>query len=250
MTADDVIRAFGLPASALQRTPVPKEAIARRVMGSDRRALLDGLRSLVWVAVIKPGSVAIPAFSDATRDYGEVLVFRATLRPGVTSARVVGPIHRAVSYPTAVVAEGDEGVSVSFAHVRRHERRPDAVVMDGEVRLVPLRDEEADGHFLASLPVAASSGTHLHALYEGWVERAEALAVSRVTGAFRPPTGPEAAQVRRERFHTVLALDETIAANVRLAQRARALAERVSLNNQIAELRERRSALIALLTAS
>lgn len=250
MTADDVIAAFGLPASALQRTPVPRETIAKRVLGSDRRAILDGLRSLVWVAVLKPASVAIPAFNDGTRDYGEVLVFRATLRPGVTAARVVGPIHRAVSYPTAIVTEGDDGVSVSLAHVRRHERRLDAVVMDGDLRLVPLRDEEADGHFLAALPVAANSGTHLHALYCGWMERAEALAVSRVTGAFFPPAGPEAALIRRERFHAVLALDEKIAANVRLAERERSLAERVTVNNEIAALRAQRSALVALLAAS
>lgn len=64
--------------------------------------------------------------------------------------------HR--TYPIAVVTEA--GIAVSFAHFRRHERRLDAVVMNGDLRLVPLRDGEADGHFLAALPVAASTGAH------------------------------------------------------------------------------------------
>jgi hypothetical protein len=250
VTAEAVIRAFGLPSSALQRTPVPKEALAKQLVGSDRRALLDGLRSLVWVAVLKPGTVAIPAFEDGVRNYGELLLFRATMRPGVPAARVLALIHRAVSYPTALVAEADEGVSVSFAHVRRHERRADGVVVDGEVRVVELRGGPADSAFLDSLSVATCTGTHLHALYSGWIERAEALAVSRVTGAFTPPVSPEAALSRRERFHAVVALDERIAATVRLAERERSLAERVRLNSEIAALRARRTALVALLAAS
>lgn len=247
MTPDQVLQAFGLPASAMQRTPVPRETIAKRALGSDRRALLDGLRSLIWVAVLKPGTVAIPAFDDGARDYREVQVMRATMRPGVPPARVLGPIHRALSYPTVVVAEADEGVALSFAHLRRHERREEAVVVDGPVHVVPLRDQPTDRAFLASLSLAACGGAHLYALYAGWIERALALEASRLTGVFLPPAGPEAAHARRERLLAVQALDERISSLTRQAERERSLALRVGLNSELAALREKRLAMVARL---
>ena len=254
MTADDVVHALGIPDVALVRKPVSKEAIGAHLEPDARRALTRQMSSLQWVAALKPQTIGIPVYVDEAREYAEVVVLLAVLRVNGSPDRVASLIHRAVSYPAVVVlvepahASVPERVAVSFAHARRHERKADAVVTDGHVRFVPLQEGATDQEFLSSLNIARSSAAHLFALYAGWIERAEALTMSRVSGTLLPVTGPEATQARRERFQTVQALDAEITGIARRAAKERSLASRVDTNNLLTKLRERRAALLEMLT--
>jgi hypothetical protein len=90
--------------------------------------------------------------------------------------------------------------------------------------------------FLASLNVSSQPRQHLHAFYQGWVERFEAHAAARLTGRFAPALDAASAERRR----TALADYERLIREM-TSLRARAgkesqLNRRVELNIQLKQL--------------
>lgn len=97
-------------------------------------------------------------------------------------------------------------------------------------------DTSATDAFLASLNVTSQPRQHLHALYQGWIERFEAHAAARLTGSFTP--APDAAAAERRRI--ALAEHERLTREM-TSLRARAgkesqLNRRVELNLQLKQL--------------
>lgn len=100
-------------------------------------------------------------------------------------------------------------------------------------------DTSATDAFLASLNVTSQPRQHLHALYQGWIERFEAHAAARLTGSFTP--APDAAAAERRRI--ALAEHERLTREM-TSLRARAgkesqLNRRVELNLQLKQLESR-----------
>lgn len=237
--AESVLRAFGAPAASVLRKPVAKELIGRQLGGSERRQLFDRVHSVTWWASLKPSNVAVPRYTDETRDYSEVQLLLVALRAGARPEQVGSAVHRAIAYPVAVVYSGDGGVAVSFAHVRRHERIHDAVVVDGEPVYAAITDDGVADQFLGQLAIATATPTHLHALVGGWVERAEAFGVARRTGRF---PGRATGDQRQRRQALLAALTAADAELGELRRRSRAQLddrESVDLNLAIVEARNR-----------
>ncbi len=120
------------------------------------------------------------------------------LRAGAKAPRLTELIHRAIPYPVFLVQSRPSGLSLSLAHLRWSQGHAGQTVLDGPV-ITATVDAEATtvADFLASLALTSQPRQHLHALYQGWIERFEAHAAARLTGRFAPAADPAAAERRR-----------------------------------------------------
>ncbi len=234
-----VLRAFGAPAASVVRKPVAKELIGRQLGATERRQLLDRVHTVTWWASLKPTNIAVPGFQDETHDYSEVQLLLVTLRAGAHPEQVGAALHRAIAYPVAVVYSGAGGVGVSFAHVRRHERIRDAVVLDGEPVYVSVTDDAVAEQFLGQLAIATATPTHLHALVGGWVERAEAVGIARRTGRLPGRTTGEGREQRRVLLAALASADAELADLRRRTRGQLDDRESVDLNLAIVTARKR-----------
>lgn len=126
---DPIISALDLPPGARLDMRVPKKALLEQgaPTTTDKRAIQDGIEEMQWIAALKPNTVAIPAFVDEGRNYSEIAVLSATLRPEARSARLTELIHRAIPYPVLLITLSGARAAVSVApkraaqtHVDKH----------------------------------------------------------------------------------------------------------------------------------
>jgi len=73
---------------------------------ADKRAISEGIEALLWIAALKPTTIAVPASLDEAREYLEITVLHLMLRAGAKAPRLTELIHRAIPYP------GTQGVLV------------------------------------------------------------------------------------------------------------------------------------------
>lgn len=84
---------------------------------ADKRAITDGIDEIHWLAALKPVTVGIPAhFGRGTRDYLEIAILSINLRPEAKASRIAELVHRAIPYPTFLMAHSQGGISISLAH--------------------------------------------------------------------------------------------------------------------------------------
>lgn len=241
MTA--IVDALGLPPGARVDARVPKKLLVEQgaPTSADKRAIQDGIDELQWFAACKPATIAVPAFSDDTREYLEIAVVGCAFRPDAKgkpakAARLIELIHRAIPYPVLLITTDDSGLAVSGAHKRRAQNEARRVVIDRVVAATGLRLEpgdEAEAAFLGSLSLAQQPRTDLYALYSGWLSRIEAINAARLTGAFAATDDAGAIDRRRDALdaHTRLAKEiDTLRAR---AKREKQLSRRVNLNMEI-----------------
>lgn len=251
VTPDAVVAALALPKAAFKPQRVAKALLLDTVaQASDRKLIETRVERLQWEATLNPATIGVPALSDGERDVPAIQLFRLDVRaePGV---RLPLLIHRAVPVPVVLVTSwpaknhGDGPVRVTLAPLRRAER-VEARVVERVVAAPDLaeRGDPATAAFLASLALPGLPRGDLHALYEGLVARAEALAAARATGgALRLLTGPAEIARRRE---ALAVWGEAAAEAERLAAAARAekrLAQAVGLGEAARAARTRAAAL-------
>lgn len=242
MTADDIIAALNLPADARIDQRVPKKLLVENgaPTAADKRQINDGIEELHWLAALKPATIGVPIFRDDIREYLEIAVLSLTLRAGAKTARLTELIHRAIPYPVFLIHSQPGGLTLSLAHLRWSQGQSGQTVLDGPLITATVdADTGATDAFLASLNVTSQPRQHLHALYQGWMERFEAHAAARLTGSFT--TAPDAAAAERRR--TALAEHERLIREM-TSLRARAgketqLNRRVELNLQLKQLESR-----------
>ena len=70
---------------------------------SDRKQIQEGIEELMWLAALKPATIGVPEFRDEEREYLEIAVLAAELRPTAKAARLAELIHRAIPYPVLLV---------------------------------------------------------------------------------------------------------------------------------------------------
>lgn len=248
VTVEGTIAALSMPPDVRVEYRVPRTQLVAHgaPTRADERALAQGVDEVSWVASLRPDRIAVPAFRDDDREYLEVVVFTATLRPAAKVARVVELIHRAIPYPLVLVAAHDERVMLSLAHKRASGAERDRVVIDGEVLTATLSDDTAvDADFRAALSLGALPRGDLFALYQGLVERLQSLVVGRLTGTFALPSSPASVGARRDGVRRYDALAREIAAMRRQGLREKQVPRRVELNLGIRRLEGEIAELIA-----
>jgi hypothetical protein len=224
---------------------VPKSMLAEYgATGAGDRKLVDsGIERLRWRATLKPATIGVPALTNDTRDYAEIAVLTLETRDGANAARLAHIAHGAIAYPLVLIAGTADAATISVASKRRHERQADRFVIERLV-LSPDLTKPVDGPaaaFLASLAVAGLPAVNLWSLYEGMIDRIDACAASRITGAFRLPANVQEAETRRAALGAHDGQVREVARLRRAAAAEKRLATRVALSHIItgaeAELR-------------
>lgn len=245
MTADAgilaIVGALGLPPKARVDARVPKKLLVEQgaPTSADKRAILDGIDELQWLAACKPSTIGVPSFADATREYLEIAVVACAFRAGAKAARLIDLIHRAIPYPVLLVTTDEQGIALSVAHKRHAEREAGKVVVERVVSVGGLNAEQLNANeqaFLHSLALANQPRRDLFALYDGWLARIEALNAARLTGAFAASDAVSQVARRREALEAHSRLAREISGLRAKAAREKQLNRRVDLNLQIQRL--------------
>ncbi len=242
MNTDALLAALELPASSRVDQRVPKKLLLERgaPTAADKRLINDGIEELIWLAALKPTTIGVPAYRDDMREYLEIAVLGITLRAGAKATRLTELIHRAIPYPMFLIQAQTEGFSLSLAHIRWSQGQAGQTVLDGPLitAMVEAATPLADA-FLASLQINSQPHQHLHALYQGWIERFEAHAAALLTGSFTPAADTASADGRRAALAQHEALTREIASLRARAGKESQLNRRVELNLQLKQLESR-----------
>jgi hypothetical protein len=245
MTAADLIAALDLPPAAGVDQRVPKKLFQEHAPGAaDRRRVGKGFDEVRWVAALKPATVGVEAYRDEVREYLEIAVLSARLRPRAKTARLVELIHRAIPYPVLLAAEQGERVSISLAHKRWSQSQAGATVLDGDVVAV-----EVDGaapsamvqEFADAIRLAGQPSRDLLLLYQRWMDAVVALLAVPALGTFLLPRSPEHAAARRDALRECARLDAEIAGLRAAAERERQLPRQVQLNLEMKRVQQHRA---------
>jgi hypothetical protein len=248
MTAATVITALALPSDARVDQRVPKKLLVENgaPTAADKRQINDSIEELLWVAALKPANLGVPVFRDGAREYLEIAVLTLTLRPGAKASRLTELVHRAIPYPVFLIQALPEGIGLSLSHLRWSQGQSAQTVLDGPLVTVAMDPAApATDDFLASLRVASQPRQHLHALYQGWIERCEAYTAARLTGRFTPASDAAAAERRRAALAEHGRLTREITALRAQADRETQLNRRVELNLEVKRRESRLAALAA-----
>lgn len=249
MTAESVIEAFGFPDSCRVNQRIPKKLLVENggVTAADKRRLSDRVGEITWAAVLKPDTVGIPAYRDEHREYIEISVIGASLRPGGSPARLIELIHRAIPYPLILIAAHDSDLSLSLAHKRWSQGESGKTVLDGELAWVALTGTPFAPELLSALALAGQSRAHLLALYQSWIDLLTALQAARFTGSFsKEPTSAQA-ETRRAALRECVRLETEIVRLRAAASKEKQLPRQVDLNLELKSVQSELNHQMALL---
>jgi hypothetical protein len=226
----EFVAALELPSGCRVDQRVPKKMLVENgaPTAADKRLLNDAIEEFQWLAALKPNTIGVPEFRDEVREYLEIAVLCVTLRGRVDDqarkpanvVRLSELVHRAVPYPVVLILDAPQGLSLSMVHKRRAQNEKGKVVLDGDVVSVTLADDVDASHpFGQAVALRSQPQASLMALYQGWMECAQALQAAWHTGTFKVADTPENARVRRlalydcERLEAEAARLRTQAAN-------------------------------------
>ncbi|MCY3767566.1 MAG: DUF4391 domain-containing protein [Gemmatimonadetes bacterium] len=245
MATFDPVAALALPEKALVDRRVPKSLLIENgaSTAADRRRIREGIEELRWAAALKPTTIGVSEYRDETREYLEIAVLNLILRSGADAGRLAELVHRAVPYPVLLVATNGNTPEISLAHKRWSQGEAGKTVIDGEIvasdDLVGCSDESTAA-FRSSLALDRQGRATLHDLYQGWIDKVEALNVARVTGEFSIPTSSTAAAERSAALRDYWQLETRIAELHAAAEKERQIARKVEINLKLARLRDNR----------
>jgi hypothetical protein len=202
MSAAQIVDALAIPTDARVDQRVPKKMLVEQGSPTtpDKRTIQDGIDEIYWIAALKPTNIGVPAFRDDVREYLEIAVITVAMRAGAKAGRLTELIHRAIPYPVVLIAAQGDLTSLSFAHKRWSQGETGKVVIEDMISTSAFRPEApapVEASFVASLAVSALPNRDMYALYQGWLDKASALAAAMITGVF-------AAHGRLQREITVL----------------------------------------------
>lgn len=238
MTAERVIASLTLPPESHVEQRVPKKLLVENgaPTSADKRHINDGVEELFWVAALKPTTIGVPEFRDATREYLEIAILTLTLRAGAKATRLVELVHRAVPYPVLLVTSQEGTVGLSLGHKRLAQNEAGRLVLDGALVFSELTAGAHVDEWLPTLALAAQPRSDILALYGGWVARVEALQAARITGRLFHAADPNAQEARRVALGDHERLRRDIAALRTAAAKEKQMNRRVELNLQLKRL--------------
>ncbi len=250
ISKESVVNALALPQDARVDQRVPKKLLTEQgaITAADKKYIQEGIEELVWVAALKPTNVGIAIYRDEVREYLEIAVLDLVLRPTAKAQRLSELIHRAIPYPVVLIMTQGETLFLSLAHQRFSQNESGKSVVDGKITTTVLcPDTEFEKTFLGSIALAAQPSQNLFALYQGWVERVEALLAARITGQFSKEITPENAADRREALSDRAQLERELVSLRGQATKEKHINQRVELNLAIKKLEARLKELTAKL---
>ena len=247
MSEFDLMTALALPGSALVDRRVPKSMLVENgaTTPGDKRRIRDGIEEIRWLAVLKPTTIGVAEYRDEVREYLEIAILQVTLRGGARAQRILELVHRAVPYPVFLIAWKGETPDISLAHKRWSLGEAGKTVVDGDVIAAELGDNvpfELSAAFCDSLSLSHQPRTTLYVLYQGWIDRLQALRAASVTGDFLVPTSPVVAADRSMALQEYLRLDAQIKDLRAAAGKEKQLPRQVDLNLKLKRLRADRDA--------
>lgn len=250
MTTAQIIEAFGLPSGIRLDQRVPKKLLLEQgaPTAADKRAIQDGIEELIWVAALKPGNIGVRAYKDDQRDYREIHLLTAALRPKSRTSRLTELIHRAIPYPLVLVTEQGRPRALSLVHKRRSQSTNEVVVLDGKLQICTLNGESPhEAALMASLALAAQPRLNLYALYQRWLDCLAAFAAASITGHFQRTATPEQAVARENALEEYARLQLEWQSLRAQAAKEKQLNRRAELNLQVQRLDQKISQLLSFL---
>jgi hypothetical protein len=235
MSFASLINALALPPDARVDQRVPKKLMLDQgaPTAADKRFIQDGIEEMLWVAALKPLNIGVPIFRDEVREYLEIAVLTATLRPAAKPTRLIELIHRAIPYPVVLITAQGDTVSLSLAHKRWSQGEIGKVVIE-DVRHTtgfgPAAPTAQEASFLVSLALSGLPAGHLFTLYQGWIDRLLALEAARITGTYAPPDSAGRALALSDGLDNHARLQRDIATLRTRAEKEKQLNRRVELN--------------------
>ncbi len=238
MTAEAIIAALQLPASARVDRRVPKTLLVEHgaPTPADKKRINKGIEEVHWIATLKPTTIGVQTCRDEIREYSEIAVLSVTLRPDANSPRLESLIHRAVPYPVFLIMTEGSGVTLCLAPKRWSQNEPGAVVLDGDpvsVGMMATDSEEIRGAFHEALALARQPRGDLCQLYQSWIDSLLALLAARVTGTFAMPGDRALAAARAAALRECSRLESEIDRLRSAAAKERQLAKQVKLNLEL-----------------
>ena len=195
---------------------------------------------LRWTATLKPTTIGVAEYRDETREYLEIAVLNLILRSGADASRLAELVHRAVPYPVLLVATNGSSLEISLAHKRWSQAEAGKMVIDGEIIASGDLDggsDESTTAFFSSLALDRLRRATLHDLYQGWVDRVEALNAARITGEFTIPASSTDAEERSAALRDYWHLETRIAEMHAAAEKEKQIARKVEINLELTRLR-------------
>lgn len=211
--------ALGVPATAQVDRRVAKSALVERggLSSADKKVMDAGVERLTWRSTLTPQSVALRPLVDETRDYSQIVVMSAVLRPGATVDRLSELIHRAIAHPLTLIVQGHgqgaQDVDLSRRIGRAQPARPHQFAQNhpgqgcGQDRIFPRLQPRAQpgrrslqrGHQKGDARIAADQHLDLvrgHHAHDGG--QAAALVQGRAQNLRQP--GPHAQKLAQDLF--------------------------------------------------
>ena len=242
MNTQDVIAALALPIDVHVDQRVPKKLFLEQgaPTGADKRSIQDGIEEVIWIAALKPAHIGVAPYKDDVREYLEIAVLTALLRPKAKVARLTELIHRAIPYPLLLVTVQSGAITVSLAHKRASQAEIGAVVVDGPI-VEAMFDTELANHqsaFLESIRLGDQPTQDLRALYQGWIERVQAFAAARLTGRYALTQTADQAAARQTALDDHARILREIAGLRAKAAKEKQINRRVDINLGLQRLEE------------
>lgn len=250
MNAADIVTALDLPAGVRVNQRVPKKLLVENgaPTAADKRKINEGIEDVHWLAALKPTTIGVPEFRDPTREYLEIAVISAVLRPGADTNRLAELIHRAIPYPVFLITTQGNASTISLVQKRWSQGETGATVLDGALVSANLdapQDASFEKIFAEALPLAHQPRGDLHSLYQGWLDTLLALLAARVTRSFAMAASPAHASARRNALTECTRLEMEIAALRAAAAKESQLPRRVALNQTLKRLQDEHAAALA-----
>ena len=243
----DPVAALALPAGALVDRRVPKTLLIKNgaPTAADKRRIREGVEEIRWLAALKPTTVGVAEYRDASREYLEIAVLKLTYRSGARPGRLTELVHRAVPYPVLLIAWQGDTPAISLAHKRWSQGEAGKTVVDGDVVSIRLGDGCPNKLTVAFYDALAMNGqptSTLFALYQGWIDTVRALRAAIVTGHFLMPTSEMEAKDRAAALEEYWRLESRIAELSASARKEKQISRQVDVNLQLKRLRTGRDA--------
>lgn len=232
-----LLEALDLPSQARIDQRIPKKLLIENgaPTTADKRLIQDGIEELTWVAALKPTSIGVPSFKNDEREYLEIAVLTAELRPEAKRGRLTELLHRAVPYPVLLLEAGNsaENVTFSLANKRNSQNEAGKTVLEAlHATLVPI-EAPLLTDFKAALSLGANPRQDMYALYQGWLNCLMAWETSQITGKFVLSASSADVEKTREALEVIAGLNKELSLAKVAAKKERQLNRRVELNLRI-----------------
>lgn len=243
MTAGGLLAALGLPPEAMVDQRVPKKLLSESgaQTSADGHLIENGIEELRWLAALKPTTIGVAPFADATREYLEIAVLGLRLRKQVKPGRLEELTHRAVPYPVVLITEQDSLLSMSLAHKRWSQNEAGATVLDGDIIdacIVGAESRVVPEGFVESLNLVRQERKTLYTLYQSWINALLALKAAQITGSYTVVASPERAEARQKALQECACLQERMKQLRAAARKEKQLPRLAALNVELKRTQE------------